>query len=131
MNILTIDYLCLVVISLLGLKLIKPMRWKKIFLLFLSIFFYAYWDVRLVILLLFYTLFIYKTSILISKTTRKQSKIITCVGIGSSVLLLFYFKYMHFFLEEIFNLPGTAKNIIVPIGISFIVLSAVGYLLDV
>ena len=86
---------------------------------------------RLVIPLLFYTLFIYKTSILISKTTRKQSKIITCVGIGSSVLLLFYFKYMHFFLEEIFNLPGTAKNIIVPIGISFIVLSAVGYLLDV
>lgn len=131
MNILTIDYLCLIIISLLGLKLIKPMRWKKIFLSFLSIFFYAYWDIRFAVLLLLYTLFIYKTSLLISKTTRKQSKIITCVGIGGSVLLLFYFKYMHFFLEEIFNLPGTAKNIIVPIGISFIVLSAVGYLLDV
>lgn len=131
MNILTIDYLCLMIISLLGVKLITHMRWKKVFLLFLSIFFYAYWDVRFIVPLLLYALFIYKTSLLISKTTGKWSKVITCVGIASSVFLLFYFKYMHFFLKKTFNLPGIAKKLIVPIGISFIILSAIGYLLDV
>ncbi len=131
MNILTFDYLCLVIISLLGVKLVKQAKGKKIFLLVLSIFFYAYWDIRFVISLLLYTLFIFKMAILSSRSTGKKSAIITGAGIISSVLLLFYFKYMKFFLKEIFGLPEAAIHIIVPIGLSFIILSAIGYLLDV
>lgn len=131
MSILTIDYLCLVIISLLGIKLIKRVSGKKLFLLLLSIFFYAYWDIRFVIPLLLYGLFIYETGLLISKSAGKKSAIITGVGTISSVLLLFYFKYMKFFLKELFGLQDTVIHIIVPIGISFLILSAIGYLLDV
>ncbi len=131
MNILTIDYLCLVIISLLGMKLITQVSVKKIFLLFLSIFFYAYWDIRFIIPLLLYALLIYEMGLLLSKNTGKKSAFIAALGIISSILLLFYFKYMNFFIKEIFKLSGTAANIIVPIGISFLVLSAIGYLIDV
>lgn len=131
MNILTIDYFCLVMFSLIGLKLVSQERRKKVFMLLVSVFFYAYWDIRFVIPLLLYMLFIFKTALLISTYAGRKSKFITGAGIIISVLILFYFKYEYFFVEEVFKLPIQAGNIIVPIGISFLILSSIGYLLDV
>lgn len=130
MNILTIDYFCLVIFSLIGIKLVSQEH-KKIILVFLSFFFYAYWDIRFVVLLLFYILFVYKTALLISEHTGRKSKIITYTGIIISAAILLGFKYAYFFTSEIFPAPLQTINIIVPIGISFLVLSAIGYLMDV
>lgn len=55
-------------------------------------------------------------------------------GITIAVLILFFFKYTNFFIEsfaKIFRVDYTALNIILPLGISFYVFSAISYIIDV
>ena len=57
------------------------------------------------------------------ETFRIQRKILLSVGVLANVALLGYFKYMDFFLENINAVAGTGfplKNIVLPIGISFL-----------
>ena len=56
------------------------------------------------------------------------------VGIIIALLSLGYFKYMNFFSETLMNLLGKEYerlSIFLPIGISFYVFSAIGYIVDV
>ena len=53
---------------------------------------------------------------------RKRSMLIFVAGIVCNVLLLGYFKYYDFFVENVnalFRTSWTLKNILLPLGISF------------
>lgn len=56
------------------------------------------------------------------------------IGIVFALLALGYFKYTNFFIEsfsKLLGIDGTRLNIILPLGISFYVFSAIGYICDV
>lgn len=67
----------------------------------------------------------------------KKAKRYMIIGIFSNLLLLLYYKYINFFLVTLLQLmPGKPFhfdlfNIILPIGISFIVFEKITYLVDV
>lgn len=70
---------------------------------------------------------------------RRQKKAALMVGIISIVGILVILKYYNFFVRNVSSLsnilsveaPFVEKNIILPIGISFYSLQAIGYILDV
>jgi len=62
---------------------------------------------------------------------RKKSKLIFLTGIIFNVLLLGYFKYYDFFVENInaaFGTAWTLKNILLPLGISFFTFQQISFL---
>ena len=62
-----------------------------------------------------------------------NSKGILSVGIGLNLLVLGYFKYFDFFLENINSLFGSSiplKNILLPLGISFFTFQQISFLVD-
>ncbi|WP_103068561.1 MBOAT family O-acyltransferase [Aquimarina sediminis] len=118
----------------------KSSVYQNLFLLLVSLFFYAWADWRFLILLLvsigvnFYLgLRIYRTP-----EDRKKS-IFLYLGLIFNIGLLLYFKYFNFFYEgfyEILNVFGvessyTSLVILLPLGISFFTFQTLGYLIDV
>ena len=62
---------------------------------------------------------------------RKRSKAILLLGIICNLLLLGYFKYYDFFVENVNLLFGTSwllKNILLPLGISFFTFQQISFL---
>lgn len=62
---------------------------------------------------------------------KKQSKIILTIGIICNVLLLGYFKYYDFFIENVNALFQTSfllKHILLPLGISFFTFQQISFL---
>ncbi len=63
---------------------------------------------------------------------KKRSKLILTAGITGNILLLGYFKYYNFFVENINFFFGTSwvlKNILLPLGISFFTFQQISFLL--
>ena len=63
---------------------------------------------------------------------KNRSKVILALGITGNILLLGYFKYYDFFVENInffFGTSWTLKNILLPLGISFFTFQQISFLL--
>jgi len=93
-----------------------------------SWFFYAWWDPRLLVLLLTSISINYFSGLSIDRSnTQKQRKKYMLLGVVSSLALLGFFKYFNFFIDSAqsisqligLNFSGPALQIILPIGISF------------
>jgi D-alanyl-lipoteichoic acid acyltransferase DltB (MBOAT superfamily) len=99
-----------------------------------SLFFYAWWNPVYIILILLSIIFNYLMGMEIGKDTRKSSaKRILILGILANLLLLGYYKYANFFVDNInlFVHSGIRMdNIILPIGISFFTFTQIAFLLD-
>lgn len=103
----------------------------KNFLIFASLCFYSYWDIRNLPILL--------TSILVNYLfghflSKKRSKILLSTGVAFNLLFLAYFKYTDFILQNINNLMATSfelQNIVLPLGVSFFTFTQTAYLVDV
>lgn len=116
-----------------------PNKFRNFFLLIASIFFYANWIPKYLILI-FGTIFItYLTSILISKY-KKYGKLLLAFVIIVNILVLVIFKYNNFFIKNInlifkflkINFVISDKfNIMLPVGISFYTFQSIGYCIDV
>jgi len=116
---------------------------QNAFLLFASYFFYGYADLKMLPLLIVTTLVYYYLGLGISHFKVKGNKnaglLISTIGIIFGVILLLYFKYLNFFVasfSEMFNSIGLQTNvqtfnIILPIGISFIIFRLIGYVIEV
>ncbi|MBR4127062.1 MAG: MBOAT family protein [Alphaproteobacteria bacterium] len=104
---------------------------RNMFLLFASVLFYAWGDIRY-LPILFSTVFIsYIGAIFIERSNHKQST--AAVFILLDLSMLFYFKYAGFFLENIgllFHREWSLK-LVLPLGISFYTFQALSYLIDV
>jgi D-alanyl-lipoteichoic acid acyltransferase DltB (MBOAT superfamily) len=107
-------------------------------LLFASLFFYGWWNVRYLPLILGSILFNYTVGHLMvdSGSAKKQTvsrRTLFLCGVTGNLLLLGYFKYMDFFIGNVnavfgANLP--LLHIVLPLGISFFTITQLAFLVD-
>lgn len=107
----------------------------KIWLLGASLFFYSWWNPVYLPLILASMIFNYYVGAYIGNVNNqsKKRKQLLTLGVVSNVLLLGYFKYSNFFLENVSVLMGTEMptlNIILPLAISFFTFQQIAYLSD-
>lgn len=131
-----------------ALYFVIPVKLKPIWLLFVSWFFYACWNIEHLPLLLTVTLITYlcgrllercKTAETTARDKKNLKKFILFSGIFSDLAILFYFKYTGFaaeLLKMLFAAAGKTLSlpefdILLPVGISFYTFQAIGYTVDV
>ncbi len=105
----------------------------KLFLLFASLFFYSWWNVFYLPLILGSMVFNYIVGINLSKNNFNFKRELLIFGIVSNVLLLGYFKYSDFFIENINFLTGSNISLLhlaLPLAISFFTFQQIAYLVD-
>ena len=108
----------------------------KLFLVLASFFFYTYWKTEYMGILLFSILFNYGIGSFFIKTAEVPlfRKAFLICGIVVNLILLGYFKYVDFFLENIntfFHPPVPYLHIALPLAISFFTFQQIAYLVDV
>ncbi len=119
-----------------------PQRFRNFWLLVASYYFYMCWNAKYVVLLLFSTLLTYVCAILIEnihKSGQRKGKAVLAVCVLGNLGVLFYFKYMNFFLRTLTKLFAAAHiqltfpafDILLPVGISFFTFQTLGYVIDV
>lgn len=136
MSFVSLSFLILYVVSYFACRLAKNREQKHIILLIVSYLFYAYWDARFLLLLIFQTYLSFFLAKWIEKaSTRKKAKIFVVLGVSISLGILGFFKYFNFFVDSFAHLFGItslgALKIILPIGISFYTFHCLSYLIDV
>ena len=102
----------------------------RVFLLANAVF-YAYWDVRFLLLLLGVIGVCYAAARLYERSGKPA---FVYVGVIFCLALLGFCKYYHFFVTSFaraFGLNTRTLNILLPLGISFYLFQAMSYLLDV
>lgn len=105
-------------------------RAAKYFLIVSSVAFYSYWDIRNLPVLL--------VSILVNfvigqRLAVNRNKKLLCSGMLFNLLLLGYYKYTNFMLDNIALLTGVPvshADIILPLGVSFFTFTQTAYLVD-
>lgn len=127
---------------------IIPLKMKNIWLLVASYYFYMCWNAKYALLMFFSTMITYICGIMIEKIKQKDrgivrrtkyKKIILAIGFVLNLGVLFYFKYINFTLDILrqilkfahIEIKIQAFDIILPVGISFYIFQALGYIVDV
>ena len=143
----SIDFLIFFPIVLL-VYFVFPHRVRYIWLLAASYFFYMCWNPLYIVLILLSTVITYICGRAVGKlknTTgmeehkqKKLMKLVIAVGFLSNIVMLIYFKYANFLIETLnpvlagFHIgPVNEFDILLPVGISFYIFQALGYIVDV
>ena len=98
-----------------------------------SLFFYGWWDVRFVGLLIGSIMFNYGAGFLIGHRYFGKPKLLLTFAIVSNLIMLGYFKYANFFIENLNQLAGTKLplgEVLLPLGISFFTFTQIAFLVD-
>lgn len=115
-----------------------PKKVRYIWLLITSYYFYMSIDAKYALFLVFVTLVTYAAGRILEKTSKKKLVVTICLILNLAVLG--GFKYLGFItgtISKILNMSGTENSfgavtsIIVPVGISFYMFQAIGYIIDV
>ena len=112
---------------------ITPKSAKNLTLLISSLFFYAWGEPRLIILMLL-TVFCGYILGLLTEKYRRYKKLFLALAVALSLGFLGYFKYVDFFIENInavTHLSIPLLNVALPIGISFYTFQLLSYNIDV
>jgi len=105
-----------------------------------SYIFYGWWDYRYLLLIFVLTIVNYYCGLkIINQTNLKKNPIFLLISIIISLIILCFFKYYNFFIDNInsmlflfgFEKNVTSLNIILPVGISFYTLQAISYTIDI
>lgn len=115
-----------------------PHRFRYLWLLGASYFFYMCWNPKYALLLLSSTFVTYLGGFLIHRIT-KHRKLCVALCLVFNLSLLFVFKYLDFAfgsLESLLGLVGITTtlprfDLLLPVGISFYVFQALSYIMDV
>ena len=108
----------------------------KGFLVFSSLFFYSWWNVAYLPLILASMLFNYIVGNSLNDNFSKvkvSKKLLLSVGVALNLLMLGYFKYMDFFIENfngIFDGNVPLLHLALPLAISFFTFQQIAYLVD-
>ncbi|MBN1534806.1 MAG: MBOAT family protein [Spirochaetes bacterium] len=116
-----------------------PHRFRWIMLLAASYFFYMCWNASYGLLILFTTVVVYASAVLIEKRSKGQKQLILAAAVLLCLGVLFIFKYYNFFAHSVqgfFDLVHVDKRMpllqfILPAGISFYTFQSIGYVVDV
>ncbi|MBP3421849.1 MAG: MBOAT family protein [Lachnospiraceae bacterium] len=122
---------------------IKYTKVRNLWLLIASYYFYMNWNAAYALLLFGSTLVTYLAGILIDKTKQMNRLVAAKWILGGSFAvnlgILFFYKYVNFFgqnINRMLGMAGSDKNIpvfdiLLPVGISFYIFQALGYTMDV
>ena len=129
-------------LCLLGFYLLKKINAvsAKIWLIGFSLWFYGYFNIRYLCIMIFsilvnfgiYQLIMHADFAMKTGKINKKKWILTA-GVSVNLLLLFYFKYFGFFVENInavFKTSFALQNILLPLGISFFTFQQISFLAD-
>ncbi|HEX8684572.1 MAG TPA: MBOAT family O-acyltransferase [Ardenticatenaceae bacterium] len=117
-----------------------PFRYRWLFLLAASYYFYMSWRAEYGLLLFASTLVAYGTGLLMGRTPDpRKRRVYLLVSLISNLGVLFGFKYLDFFNESLrglfnqFNIfyDVPAFQVLLPVGISFYTFQALSYSIDV
>jgi D-alanyl-lipoteichoic acid acyltransferase DltB (MBOAT superfamily) len=116
-------------------------EWRKIILLLASWIFYGAWDWRFVSLLIASAAINWRIAQVVQARVEACERTQPWLGIGvaANLLILGFFKYFGFFLEELAPILAAAGfgrdlpliEIILPVGISFFTFQGMSYLIDI
>jgi alginate O-acetyltransferase complex protein AlgI len=100
-----------------------------------SLFFYGWWDASFLGLLLGSIAFNYIAGGFIARNNenKDRGKWLTTFAVSMNLLLLGYFKYANFFLDNLNSILGwhySLAEVILPLGISFFTFTQIAFLLD-
>ena len=107
---------------------------SKLILLAFSFYTLGYYNIWYAICIIVVILQVYFSGLLIGRSDGKTRKFSTRISVVMLVAFLGIFKYLNFFAGSFCNVTGlcwTDINIILPLGISFYIFSAISYILDV
>lgn len=139
MQFVSLKFLCFL-FAVIAVNFILPKKIRYIWLLAASFTFYFMASDKLLILLVTVTLITYLSGRLIEKYKgEKKAKTVLVCTIVLLVGILGYFKYTGFLLDTVKSIQGLLKlpeselvlEILLPVGISFYLFQAIGYLADV
>lgn len=102
-----------------------------------SVVFYAYWNIKVLPILLGSIVVNYGLGVVLSKPDLKLKNLILWLSIALNLLVLCYFKYVNFFIDVINDLTEAMDvaalnpfDVLLPIGISFFTFTQIAFLLD-
>lgn len=135
----TIPFILFLCFDIVILALTKNEKIRQYELLAMSFVFYGSWDLRflaLIVLVIAITHIVGRQLLINSKNGKgHQTKRILIFGITALLVILGIFKYLKFFVNSFCDFLGIQNamtlSIILPVGISFYVFSAIGYIMDV
>ena len=115
---------------------ICPKKGRNLFLLIVSLIFYAWGEPKYVFLMIFSILVNYVFGLLMDKhrENKKRLKLLLVISVIIDLGLLSVFKYTDFIITNINSVFGAGfdlLNIALPIGISFYTFQAMSYTIDV
>lgn len=126
---------CFFPAALIGCLICRTTKLQNIWLLLLSIAFYAYGARKVVLVLLFSVFINWAIALLITGTESiKAKRWLLALDVVLNLSYLFYFKYYNFFRDNIQAITGHHSEftrIALPIGISFFTFQALSYCIDV
>ena len=108
----------------------------KGFLVFVSLFFYSWWNVAYLPIILSSMLFNYVIGNTLNDNLHKikiHKKSLLALGISANLALLGYFKYSDFFIENVnlaFDSSLSLMHLALPLAISFFTFQQIAYLVD-
>lgn len=120
-------FICIVIFLLFLYYSLKNNRYRQIVLLVFNYGFYAYLFPSFTLVLAAVTIWTYVFALVISK---KRNAILLILSVCAILLNLITFKYSNQFIVSFFG-SSSNFNILLPIGISFYSLQAIGYIIDV
>lgn len=110
-------------------------KFRNVWLLFASLFFYAWGEPYYVVVMLFSIIVNYILGGGISYfKNQKIRKIMLMIAVVCNLGILFYFKYLNFTIDivgAIFKYEFIVKSIALPIGISFYTFQGLTYVIDI
>lgn len=114
-----------------------PFRFRWLYLLITSYFFYAYWNASYIILIVFSTFVDYLVGRRIARTDLsriRQRQFLLSISMIINLGVLFTFKYFNFFSDSFATLFGTdpfVLDVLLPVGISFYTFQSMSYTIDI
>ena len=122
-----------------------PRRFRQLWLLLASYYFYMGWNAKYALLILASTVITYLCALLIDRAgmqsdgSGRRRKLILAAGIVSNLAILVFFKYFYFLHDTLaallavcgVQLGESRLDILLPVGISFYTFQALGYTIDV
>ncbi len=124
-----------------GLNHIKLYKGAQGFLIVMSLWFYAYFNVSYLAIILTSCAVNYLLSFALSRAEAKKPagvpirarRAVRVLGVGLNLALLGYFKYYDFFIENlnaVFSADFNLKRILLPLGISFFTFQQLSFVID-
>ena len=109
------------------LNYLKRYKIAGIFLISMSLWFYGYFNKTYLFIICGSIIANYLLSVLMNRggvwSKKRVRKSLLVLGIFANIAVIFYFKYFNFFIEninDIFSKTFELRNIILPLGISFL-----------